>query len=66
MYVDNFSNILGAYHLETELFEFAKKHDIKTLIFNYLYKIHKRFPLGDVTKNHVLHILFQEQNLNME
>ena len=26
LYVDNFSNILGTYHLETELLEFAKNH----------------------------------------
>ena len=54
LYVDNFSNILGTYHLETELLEFAKNHEINTLILYDLHKINKRFPLGDETKNGVL------------
>ncbi|MDG1194717.1 MAG: hypothetical protein P8N27_04330 [Polaribacter sp.] len=41
LYVDNFSNILGTYHLETELLEFAKNHEINTLILYDLHKINK-------------------------
>lgn len=54
IYVDNFSDILGTYHLEIELLEFAKKHNINTLILYDLHKINKRFPLGDASKNDVL------------
>ena len=54
LYVDNFANILGTYHLEKELFEFAKKHEIKELILYDLNKINKRFPLGDRSQNQIL------------
>jgi len=54
MYVDNFSNILGTYHLEKELFEFVKKNNVEELIIYDLNKVHKRFPLGDSTKNNLL------------
>lgn len=54
MYVDNFNDILGKYHSETELLKFAKKHDIQSLILYDLNKIHKRFSLGDSKKNQIL------------
>jgi len=54
LYVNNFNNILGSYHLETELLEFVKNHEINTLILYDLHKINKRFALGDETKNGVL------------
>lgn len=54
MYVDNFSNILGSYNLEIELFEFVKKNNIDQLILYDLNKINKRFPIGDATQNNLL------------
>ncbi len=54
LYVDNFANILGTPRLEKELFEFAKKHEIKELILYDLHKINKRFPLGDASQNQIL------------
>lgn len=54
LYVDNFANILGTYRLEKELFEFAKKHEIKELILYDLHKINKSFPLGDRSQNQIL------------
>lgn len=54
LYVDEFNNILGSYHLEQELLEFSKKNNIHTLILYELNKVHKRFPLDDSTKNSVL------------
>ena len=54
MYVDNFANILGTYHLEQELFDFVEANDIDELILYDLNKVHKRFPLGDVSQNQIL------------
>lgn len=54
MYVDNFSNILGTYHLEQELLEYVDKHEIEEIILYDLHKVNKRFPLGDEKQNHIL------------
>lgn len=54
LYVDNFATILGSDRLENELLEFTQNHKINTLILYDLNKIHKRFHLGDSTKNHLL------------
>ena len=54
MYVDNFSNILGTKHLETELFKFVEKNNIDELILYDLHLVNKRFPLGDATQNNIL------------
>jgi hypothetical protein len=54
LYVDEFNNILGSYNLEKKLLEFSKKNNIETLILYDLNKVHKRFPLGDPTKNNIL------------
>jgi hypothetical protein len=64
LYVDNFATILGSNHLENELLEFSKNHKINTLILYDLNKIHKRFHLGDSTKNHLLAKFIKKAKVN--
>ena len=54
LYVDNFSNILGSYNKQKELFDFAKEHKITNLILYDLNKINERFFLGDGNRNKIL------------
>lgn len=54
LYVDNFANILGTNHLEEELMKFVDANGIDEIILYDLNKVHKRFPLGDASQNHIL------------
>ncbi len=51
LYVDNFANILGSYHLEQELLDFAVENSVNELILYDLNKVHKRLSLVDSTQN---------------